>query len=72
MLIHFTINVYFKKKGGGGVDFSGSWKLKFGIKPKNSSLTEEVQVRYQWVNAVTNKEVTKAPLDVLKEMVDVT
>lgn len=35
-------------------------------------LIEEIQLRYKWVNAVTNKEVTKAPLDVLKEMVDVT
>lgn len=40
--------------------------------PKNSSLTEEIQVMYQWVNAVTNKEVTKAPLDVFKETIDVT
>lgn len=39
--------------------------------PKNSNLTEEIQVRYQWIDAVNNKEFTKTPLDVLKEMVGV-
>lgn len=52
--------------------YSGSWRLKLGIIPKNGTLTEEIQLRSQRVNAVTNKEVTKAPSDVLKEMVDVT
>lgn len=51
---------------------SGSWRLILGIIPKNGRLAEEIQVRYQRVNAVTNKEVTKALSDVLKEMVDVT
>lgn len=40
--------------------------------PENTSLTEEIQVMCQWVNAVSNKELTKSPTNMLKETVDVT
>lgn len=51
---------------------SGSWRLKLGIILKNGRSTQEIQLRYQWVNAAAKKGVTKTPSDVLKEMVDVT
>lgn len=69
VLNNSTINAHLKYPKQIRVGMKGVCVLR---KLGAGRLIEEIQLRYKWVNAVTNKEVTKAPLDVLKEMVDVT